>query len=119
MFNNCKGLVYVPVYSIHTSLEDMEEMAEYLDKGLEEYLHDNFITDMFSNCDNLSQESLNNILAMLADENFPMNKVQPPYAHWKTLETLGLSLDQCVACTELENWEDCARLGWEPHAPLN
>ena len=120
MFGNCRGLVDVPVYSIHTSLEDIDEMAEYSGKDLEEYLHDNFVAGMYSNCDNLSEESLNNILAMLADEDFPMNKVQPPYAHWKTLDhTIGLSLEQSNICTGLENWERCSHLGWEPYAPLN
>lgn len=120
MFGNCRGLVDVPVYSIHTSLEDIDEMARYIDKDLEEYLHDNFVAGMYSNCDNLSEESLNNILAMLADENFPMNKIQAPsYSHWKTLDTLGLSLEQCNACTVLSNWESAALMGWETYAPLN
>jgi len=120
MFNSCRGLTDVPVYSIHTSLDDLREMAEFANKELEEYLHDNFISGMFGDCDNLSEESLNNILAMLADEDFPMNKVQPPYAHWKLLNSVvGLSLDQCNACMELENWRRCSELGWEPYAPLN
>ncbi len=119
MFGGCGDLVDVPVYCINTSLEDITRIAESFDKTLEEYLHDNFMNNMFQNCPNLSNESLNNILAMISDIEFPLNKVQPPRAHWKTLDRLlGFSDSQCNTCTELPIWQDCMELGWEVREPV-
>ena len=119
MFMNCADLENVPVYQIHTSLEDIEEEAEYNGRTLDEYLQNAFVADMFAGCPNLTEESLNNILAMIADEDFPLNKIEVSGAHYKTLTLLGLSLDQCNLCTQLDNWEAAALMGWEPYAPLN
>jgi len=119
MFRGCEDLVDVPAHFINTSLDDITRAAESLDKTLEEYLHDNFMNNMFQNCPNLSNESLNNILAMISDIEFPLNKVQPPRAHWKTLDhLLGFSDNQCNTCTELPNWQACVELGWELREPV-
>ena len=120
MFNNCENLENVPQYQIHTSLDDFNEPAEEMDKTVAEYLADNFVNDIFSKCPNLSDESLNNILGMISDDDFPMNKVQPPRAHWKTLvSTIGLTQEQAYKCTQLSNWEAAVEKGWEVRQPEN
>jgi len=58
----------------------------------------------FRSCPLLSNESLNNILAMCINAT--------AYAGTKTLKYIGLSSDQATVCTGLSNWTDAQTAGW-------
>jgi hypothetical protein len=60
--------------------------------------------NMFSSCSSLSNESLNNILAMCITMN--------PYSSHKTLNRIGLSSTQATTCQSLSNWNDFVAAGW-------
>ena len=62
------------------------------------------IIDMFRSCTSLSNDSLNNILAMLT------NAIA--YTGTKTLKYIGLSETQATTCTTLSNWSACEAAGW-------
>ena len=62
------------------------------------------MNDMFSSCTSLSNDSLNNILAMLT------NAIA--YTGTKTLKYIGLSETQATTCTTLSNWSACEAAGW-------
>ena len=59
---------------------------------------------MFKNCTSLSNDSLNNILAMLINAT--------SYTRTKTLKSIGLSETQATTCTTLSNWSACEAAGW-------
>ena len=59
---------------------------------------------MFYNCTSLSNDSLNNILAMLTNAT--------SYTRTKTLKYIGLSEIQATTCTTLSNWSACEAAGW-------
>lgn len=59
---------------------------------------------MFKNCTSLSNDSLNNILAMLTNAT--------AYTGTKTLKYIGLSETQATTCTTLSNWTACETAGW-------
>ena len=58
----------------------------------------------FLGCDSLSNDSLNNILAMLT------NAIK--ITSNKTLKYVGLSAEQATTCTTLSNWTACEAAGW-------
>ena len=83
MIRGCKNLVTVPVLSTSK------------------------VTDFWmfvGSCDNLSNESLNNILLMLKNMTLVSSN--------KTLKYAGLSSTQATTCTSLSNWSACYSLGW-------
>lgn len=59
---------------------------------------------MFYNCIKLSDESLNNILAMCANAT--------SYTDTKTLERIGLTSEQATKCTTLSNYSAFTAAGW-------
>ena len=61
------------------------------------------MANMFLNCTNLSNESLNNILAMCTNSAVTSNK---------TLSNLGLNNAQRATCTTLSNYQDFIDAGW-------
>lgn len=83
MFDNCSSLVTVPVL-------DTSKCTS--------------IGRMFENCTALSNDSLNNILAMLTNAT--------SYTGTKTLKYIGLSETQATTCTTLSNWTACETAGW-------
>lgn len=86
MFSNCTSLISVPQFntdSINTSTS---------------------FGGMFSYCNNLSNESLNNILAMC--------KNATSYTGTKTLKYIGLSSAQATTCQSLSNWSAFTSAGW-------
>lgn len=83
MFDNCSSLVTVPVL-------DTSKCTS--------------IGRMFENCTALSNDSLNNILAMLTNAT--------SYTGTKTLKYIGLSSTQATTCTTLSNWSACEAAGW-------
>ena len=62
------------------------------------------MTYMFDNCTSLTDDSLNNILAMLTNAT--------AYTRTKTLKYIGLSKTQATTCTTLSNWAACEAAGW-------
>lgn len=81
---NCDSLVTVPVYNF-SSLTGI------------------YNSNMFSGCPNLSNESLNNILATCITMTGVTNK---------TLKYIGLTSTQATTCTGLTNWADAQSAGW-------
>lgn len=61
------------------------------------------LRNMFTNCRNLSNNSLNNILASIATAGVTSNK---------TLKYIGLSSTQASTCTGLSNWSAASAAGW-------
>ena len=59
---------------------------------------------MFYGCTSLSNDSLNNILAMLTNAT--------AYTETKTLKSISLSETQATTCTTLSNWTACEAAGW-------
>lgn len=90
MFSGCSSLVNVPVYSL---------------ASMPSWSSNNPILAMFYNCPNLSNDSLNNILAMCATGS-QIVRAQ------KTLRLLGLSSAQATTCTGLSNWASAQTAGW-------
>ena len=86
MFANCTSLTTVPMFS----LEGVNSMS-----------------NMFSNCPLLSEDSLDNILGMLA------YATEQGYSRTKTLKWIGLSQSQASICETLRHWSDCQETGWE------
>ena len=62
------------------------------------------MTSMFYNCISLSNDSLNNILAMLANAT--------TFSGTKTLQYLQLTKEQATKCKTLSNWAACEAAGW-------
>ena len=83
MFYNDTTLQNVPVYNPSSNVTDMSRM--------------------FTNCYNLTNESLNNILRTC------INAVN---VYTKTLKNIGLSSAQATTCTTLSNWTDAQTAGW-------
>lgn len=83
MFEDCPNLINIP--QLDTSkVTDM--------------------TSMFYNCISLSNDSLNNILAMLANAT--------TFSGTKTLQYLQLTKEQATKCKTLSNWAACEAAGW-------
>ena len=61
-------------------------------------------TNAFSNCPKLTNDSLNNILAMCAGAT--------SYKGTKTLQYIGLNSTQATTCTGLSNWASAQSAGW-------
>ena len=62
------------------------------------------MVQMFYNCIKLSDESLNNILAMCANAT--------SYTDTKTLKYIGLTSDQANRCKTLSNYSAFTAAGW-------
>ena len=80
---NCTSLVTVPIL-------DMNKAT--------------VMQSMFSGCINLSDESLNNILAMCTNAT--------SYTKTKTLAYIGLSEEQANKCKTLSNYSAFTAAGW-------
>ena len=83
MFNNCTNLTTIPLLDT-SSVTDMNSMFAY--------------------CLNLSDESLNNILAMCTNAT--------SYKGRKTLASIGLTSEQANKCTTLSNYSAFTAAGW-------
>ena len=91
MFNQCSNLVTVP--QLNTS--SLEDGVEYISTGMQ---------NMFSGCVALSNESLNNILAMCTNATkLTVNK---------TLRYIGLTQAQATICQSLSNYSAFIAAGW-------
>lgn len=89
MFTLCTKLVNVPVYNASKATT---------------------LWSMFLNCPNLSDESLNNIMAMC------LTVADPTYEKYdngkKLLKNVGLSAVQCGTCKSLPNYSALIAAGW-------
>ena len=94
MFQDCKALVNVPVldWSKATGLNDV--FGGYSGGGLPA-------------CDNLSNESLNNILEMCANATAYIQQGTN-----MTLKYIGLTSAQATTCETLSNWDTFVNVGW-------
>ena len=63
------------------------------------------MSNMFTNCTALTNESLNSILASLA------NGTKLSSSN-KRLKYIGLTQSQCTLCTTLSNWTQAEADGW-------
>ena len=85
MFKDCINLVTIPVLNFTSKCNAMR--------------------DAFNNCPNLSDESLNNIMASLV-------KMTAMYSGYKTLAYAGLTQNQANRCKTLNNWSTFTSKGW-------
>ena len=109
MFERCESLVVVPELNLSnvTSVYDMFTGCINLTTvPVFDISKINTILRMFSNCPNLSNDSLNNILASCITANSITNTDD------KTLKYAGLSETQATTCTTLSNWAACEAAGW-------
>ena len=68
------------------------------------------LSDMFSNCPNLSDESLNNILAMCISAN--ATHANAAYGNKSLTQYLKLTSIQANKCKSLSNWSAFIAAGW-------
>lgn len=99
LFNTKKVYAMGSAFSGCTSLEDI---PQYDTSGLKT----TGLQYVFSNCPNLTDESLNNILVMC------MNAVGLNSGE-KTLKYTGLSSAQATRCQSLSNWQAFVDAGWK------
>ena len=83
MFQGCTSLVTIPQLDISAVTNSY------------------YIQNMFNSCNSLSDESLNNILAMCINAGVK-----------STLAYIGLSQTQATTCQTLSNWQDFVDAGW-------
>ena len=130
MFGSCKKLTTIPLLNT-SNVINMNGMFSYNDKLTEipllntsnvismqnMFFYCDILTtiplldtskvtnmnSMFSDCPNLSDESLNNILAMCTNAVKVTNK---------TLSRIGLTRDQATKCTTLSNYSAFTAAGW-------
>lgn len=87
MFDGCESLIHVPI--LDTSKATLSNMG-----------------NMFVNCPNLSNESLNNILQMCIKATLITNST------YKTLKRIGLTSAQATVCQGLSNYQAFLDAGW-------
>lgn len=110
MLTNCKKITKIPQFNTQnvTSMQSMcsgcEELVDVpvLNTSRLKY---NGMRYIFSNCPNLSNESLNNIMRMCINATATT-------AGNKKLSVIGLSSAQATTCQSLSNWDDFVAAGW-------
>lgn len=107
MFQNCTALTEIPLLDT-SNVTDMYNMFQNCTAlTTVPQLDTSNVTSMnnaFKNCTSLSNDSLNNILAMLTNAT--------AYTGTKILKYIGLSETQVTTCTTLSNWSACEAAGW-------
>ena len=108
MFQSCTNLQAIPelntskVYDINFMFDGCTNLITV---PLLDLSHISFMSSTFKNCSSLSEESLNNILAMCIN-------VQFLHSSYKTLKYIGLTQEQAEKCTTLSNYEAFTSAGW-------
>lgn len=114
MFNTVSGLTEIPSFDTKNCKKfnyfcgQSSSLTTFpvLDmSGIEFGSMNNTLYQMFQNCPNLTNESLNNILASLLTAT-------PRLVGTKKLSNLGLTSTQATTCTTLSNWQSLADAGW-------
>ena len=109
MFHRCERLEKLPELDLSTvpSITDfasgctnLKDVPVYNLSSLSSY----GLGSVFSDCPNLTDQSLNNILASIT--------TAPENIKNRTLKKIGLSPAQATKCTTLSNWAACAAAGW-------
>lgn len=112
MFKDCQALTTIPQYDFSHGTGAMGLIDAFRDctnlvtvpnlirtpNSLVYYLE-----NMFWGCESLSDESLNNIMAMC---------INCPNAEYKELAYVGLSEEQAVQCQSLSNYQNLIAAGW-------
>lgn len=93
--NTAKGKAFTNMFKDSEQLQDVEVYDLSSATNL---------NGMFTNCSNLSNESLNNIMEMLIGAT--------SYSGTKTLKNIGLSSSQATTCQSLSNWDAFVAAGW-------
>lgn len=108
MFYSCSNLVSVPLFDMSASNIVLNFMFQYCSKleNVPQFNTSNVknMMNTFQGCAKLSDESLNNILAMCINAT--------NYSNTKTLAYIGLTSAQADTCQSLSNWDDFVAEGW-------
>ena len=91
MFSNCSQLTTVPQLDASSIVESMATNT--------------YNKDIFLNCSSLSNESLNNILAMCIT-------MKRAYSTHRTLKRIGITSEQATTCQSLSNYQAFLNAGW-------
>ena len=109
-FQNCILLKSMPLlntekvtnmFSMFSGCTNLKEIPQFNTANINSIVGFNFI---FTNCSELSNESLNNILKMCINAT--------SYTGTKTLKKLGLTQAQTETCQTLSNYQDFINAGW-------
>ena len=112
MFNKCLNLVTAPEIdtSNFTAMNGMfTQCSKMVNVPVYDWSNATTLWNIFLNCVALSDESLNNILAMcltVTDKYTDGNGE-------KTLKNIGLSSAQMGRCMKLPNWQSVLNAGWK------
>lgn len=115
MFRHCSNLISIQITNSNTPrLNNIENMFDEC-KSLVDVPQFNFTnvkggkwSYAFSGCNNLSNESLSNIITSIST----INANTAGYEGARTLEYLGLNDSQIGYCVNLPQWQDCVNNGW-------
>lgn len=109
MFRSCTNLTTIPLLDT-ANVTNMFNMFAFSPKITTiPLLNTSKVTNMegmFRNCTSLTDESLNNILAMCT------NAVKITSSSYKTLKYIGLTSEQATRCTTLSNYSAFTSAGW-------
>lgn len=107
-FTDCTSLTTIPLLNT-SNVQDMGSVFYFCERlTIVPQLDTSNVVYMdyaFGECPNLSEQSLNNILAMCAN-------VSNAYTGEKTLMAIGLSEEQAETCTGLSNYNTFLSAGW-------
>lgn len=108
MFYNCSSLTSVPQFDTSNVINMAEMFYSCSALTTVPIFNTSKITTMnymFTYANNLSNDSLNNILEMCAN-------VTSAYTRAKTLKELGISSNNATKCTNLSNYQAFLNAGW-------
>ena len=112
MFSGCTSLISIPQYDfskgngamgLTEAFKDCSSLTtvpNLVPTTSEDVM---YLENMFSGCTSLSNNSLNNIMAMC---------INCPNAEYKELSYLGISSDQATVCEGLDNYQSLLNAGW-------
>ena len=109
MFYNCTNLTEIPLLDTSSVISMYQMFYKCTNLATIPQLDMSSATDtryMFTDCASLTDESLNNILAMCANESKIMS------SSYKTLAYIGLTEEQATKCTTLSNYSAFTAAGW-------
>ena len=106
-FNTCTSLTSIPlidtssVTTMGSTFEGCKSLTSIPQLDVSKV---SGLFNVFKSCPALSNDSLNNIVNMIANT--------PAYNSTKTLQYIGLTREQATICTASENWATCEAAGW-------
>ena len=110
MFSGCTQITSIPemdttkVSSMNFIFYNCTNLISFPVLNFSSIIYGSGIQNMFLSCNNLSNESLNNILEGILTINLSTS--------YRKLKTIGLSRTQAQTCTTLSNWQACVNAGW-------